>query len=1024
MNKKKSEMNTILRKGAHSLTKTAEMRQVRAYKKFMSRQFSNGAGTSALQPTDLFLHRHIGPREKDKIKMLESIGFASMEDLVESTVPHSIKLTQPIHLDQPLSESEALSSLKAIMSENKVYKSFIGLGYYETLTPGVILRNVLENPGWYTAYTPYQAEIAQGRLQSLLNFQTMVTDLTGMALSNASLLDEATAAAEAMSMCYSLKNMKKRKFFVDSNCFPQNIALVQTRGEALGLEVVVGKIDNIPDLASKQYCGVLVQYPDTNGHIKDYSQFTDLCHSYDTMVVCCTDLLASVLLKPAGEMGFDIAVGSAQRFGVPMGFGGPHAGFLATTDAYSRKMPGRIIGVSIDSRGKPALRMAMQTREQHIRRDKATSNICTAQALLANMAAFYACYHGPEGLKNIASHIHGLAVATYNVLARSGNVTVSDGPFFDTFSVDVSKLSKTSTPAVSFQTEVAKTYGLNVRVVDRVTVGLSFGETINKEDVYKLLSAFGVSDVENKLLSAIADYGAQESIFKSLARTTPFLTHPNFNSHHSETQMLRYLKHLESKDLALNFSMISLGSCTMKLNASIEMAPVTWPETCNIHPFAPTDQVQGYIKMIESLNKDLAIITGFAAVSTQPNSGAQGEYAGLLCIRSYHLSRGEGHRNVCLIPTSAHGTNPASASMSGMKVVVVNSDEFGNIDFEDLKQKCEKHSKNISAFMVTYPSTYGVFEEKIRDIVDLIHSHGGQVYMDGANMNAQVALTSPGFIGADVCHLNLHKTFCIPHGGGGPGVGSIGVARHLAPFLPGHPVVPCGGEGEGTVVKDNLTVSAAPYGSAAILPISWMYIKMLGEAGLKEATGVAILNANYMAKRLSQAYNVLYTGRNGQCAHEFILDLRPFKEAGIVEEDVAKRLQDYGFHSPTMSWPVPGTLMIEPTESEDKGELDRFCDAMLYIRKEIEDVVTGVVPASESPLKGAPHTMDVVCAPEWNRSYSRETAAFPAPWCNPALPSGRKFWPTVGRIDNVYGDRNLVCTCPPMSVYETEPATA
>jgi glycine dehydrogenase len=955
----------------------------------------------------------MGSQGADRQKMLQTVGFSNMEELISSTVPSSIRLRKPLSLDAPLSESEALHKLKGIMSKNKVYKNFIGMGYYETLTPGVILRNVFENPGWYTAYTPYQAEISQGRLQSLLNFQTMVTDLTGMALSNASLLDEATAAAEAMSMCYSLKNMKKKKFFVDERCQPQNIALAHTRGEALGLEIIVGSVERDLKLTGKDFCGVMVQYPDTYGSVKDWSEFNNYAHAHDTMVVACTDLMASVLLKPVGEQGFDIAVGSAQRFGVPMGFGGPHAAFLATTDAYSRKMPGRIIGVSIDSRGLPALRMAMQTREQHIRRDKATSNICTAQALLANMAAFYACYHGPEGLKRIATRIHNMTSATASVLSQHGYKIDQKG-FFDTITVNTthSQLFKTSGEIVAS----AERHGINVRVVDNHHVGLSFGESITTEDVIKLLQSFGVPNAEQVLKEAAVQNSL--NIPEALRRSTPFLTHPNFNTYHSETQMLRYLKALETKDLSLNYSMISLGSCTMKLNASVEMIPVTWNETSNIHPFAPRNQVQGYLEMISSLNRDLAEITGFDAVSAQPNSGAQGEYAGLLCIRSYHLSRGDKHRDVCLIPISAHGTNPASAAMCGMKVVVVNSDEQGNIDVNDLKAKAEKHKDNLAALMATYPSTYGVFEESIKDIIDIVHGYGGQVYMDGANMNAQVALTSPGVIGADVCHLNLHKTFCIPHGGGGPGVGSIGVKAHLAPFLPGHPVMNVGGEGQNVVPKAENTVSAAPFGSASILPISWMYIKMLGEPGLREATGMAILNANYMAKRLEKSYTVLYRGRNGQCAHEYILDLRPFKAHGITEEDVAKRLQDFGFHSPTMSWPVPGTIMIEPTESEDKAELDRFCDALLIIRQEIDDVIQGKIAAKDSPLKYAPHTQDVVLSSKWDRQYSREQAAFPGPWMrNPHNTAFNKFWPTVGRIDNVYGDRNLVCTCPPVSDY-------
>lgn len=971
---------------------------------------------NVFKPTDQFLSRHMGSQGSDKQKMLEVVGFNSLDDLVASTVPSSIRLPEKLNLDAPLSETEALQKLKGIMGKNKVLKSFIGMGYYETQTPGVILRNVLENPGWYTAYTPYQAEIAQGRLQSLLNFQTMVTDLTGMTLSNASLLDESTAAAEAMAMCFSLKNHKKKKFFVDNRCHPQNIALVQTRGEALGMTIEIGSVDGDLDLSKKDYCGVMVQYPDTYGALRDWSPFVQKAHDADTMVVAATDLMASVACKPVGEMGFDIAIGSAQRFGVPMGFGGPHAAFLATTDAYSRKMPGRIIGVSIDSRGQPALRMAMQTREQHIRRDKATSNICTAQALLANMAAFYACYHGPEGLKNIASRIHRMTAITAEILKAYGFAVDDSAGYFDTLQVNLSSHAKFAGKAAAVAENCSK-HGVNVRVIDDNKLGISFGESIEKNDVLNLLRGFSVSDSEDAIFAKVSAQHENDldRIPSSLRRESAFLTHPNFNTHHSETQMLRYMKFLENKDLSLNFSMISLGSCTMKLNATVEMIPITWNETANIHPFAPADQTQGYLEMISSLNKDLAEITGFAAVSAQPNSGAQGEYAGLLCIKEYHKSRGEPHRNVCLIPISAHGTNPASAAMSGMRVVVVQSDEKGNIDLADLRAKAEKHAHELGALMVTYPSTYGVFEESIKEIIDIVHEKGGQVYMDGANMNAQVALTCPGFIGADVCHLNLHKTFCIPHGGGGPGVGSIGVKEHLAPFLPGHPVLPVSGEGKNTVTKTNGAVSAAPFGSASILPISWMYIKMLGADGLQEATSMAILNANYMAKRLEDAYTILYRGANGQCAHEFIVDLRPFKQYGIVEEDIAKRLQDYGFHSPTMSWPVPGTIMIEPTESEDKAELDRFVESLLLIREEIEDVIQKRINVADSPLKHAPHTMDMVMKDVWDKPYSREKAAFPAPWCNP----GRKFWPTVARIDNVYGDRNLICTCPPVSAYET-----
>eukprot|EP00606_Chrysophyceae_sp_TOSAG23-5_P000133 GSChrysophyteH2.ASY1.ANO1.1322.1 assembled CDS len=940
--------------------------------------------TDIFEQCDTFIHRHMGSQGSDRQVMLEKIGFKNMPDLVSSTVPTHIRNREYLALDEPLSESEALQKLKGIMSKNQVKKSFIGLGYYETMLPNVILRNVLESPGWYTAYTPYQAEIAQGRLSALLNFQTMVADLTGMAMSNASLLDEATAAAEAMSMCYSLKNGKRNKYFVDKRIHPQNIGLVHTRAAPLGIEVVVGNAENV-DFSCGEWCGALAQYPDTYGHVQDWTAFNERAHEHGVLTCASTDLMASTLLKPAGEMGFDMCVGSAQRFGVPMGFGGPHAAFLATTPEYSRKMPGRIIGVSIDSRGKPALRMAMQTREQHIRRDKATSNICTAQALLANIAGFYGVYHGPEGLKRIARRIHGMTAATAEALTGAG-YKLKHTEFFDTLCIDVSSKGKTSADLAA----AASAAGANIRIIDETHVGISFGETISKEDTMNLLSVFGITDEPNV---------NPESSFGNLNRESDFMTHPNFNSHHSETQMLRYLKSLEKKDLSLDHSMIALGSCTMKLNATTEMLPVTWNEVGNMHPFAPVDQTTGYLEMVASLHKDLAEITGFAACSTQPNSGAQGELAGLNAIRQYHIANGDEHRNICLIPTSAHGTNPASAAMTGMKVVVIKSDKNGNVDMEDFKAKAEKHSANLAALMITYPSTYGVYEEGVKEIVDIVHSHGGQIYMDGANMNAQVGFTSPGYIGADVCHLNLHKTFCIPHGGGGPGVGTIGVAKHLAPHLPGHSVTGA--------------VSAAPYGSASILPVTWLYIKMLGRVGLEEATGMAILNANYLAECLKEDYNVLYTGKNGQCAHEFIIDLRPFKVHGIVEEDVAKRLQDYGFHSPTMSWPVAGTLMIEPTESEDKAELDRFVFAMKSIRQEIDNIVDGKLTPEESPLKLAPHTQDMVTADIWDRKYSRETAAFPAPWV-----LANKFWPTVGRLDNVYGDRNLVCSCPPMSVYE------
>ena len=947
--------------------------------------------------------------------MLATIGFDSYDGLVESTVPANILTDKALDLEPAMTESEALEKMAAYADQNDVMKSYIGTGYYDTQVPPVILRNMLENPGWYTAYTPYQAEIAQGRLEMLLNFQTMVVDLTGLPMAVASLLDESSAAAEAMQMCFALKGKKgkKNKFFVSNDVHPQTIGLIQTRAGAIGIEVIIGEHSSA-DFTSGDYCGALVQYPNTYGSVESpgesYEDFTKRVHAAGGMVICATDLMALTKLAAPSTWGADIAVGSAQRFGVPMGFGGPHAGFLSTSDEYSRKMPGRIIGVTIDSTGKPCLRMAMQTREQHIRRDKATSNICTAQALLANMAAAYAVYHGPQGLLDIAGRIHALARVAHRELGNAG-FKVTEGPFFDTFTVDVSSKGMTAAEVQAGAVRV----GANVRVIDDSTVGISMGEGFSREDISDLLtSAFKVTSPDLSADAALTEVDA------SVAREGEILTHPVFRQHHSETQMLRYLKTLENRDLALNHSMISLGSCTMKLNATSEMIPVTWPGLCNIHPFAPTDQVVGYHSMIKDLNTDLAEITGFAAVSAQPNSGATGEYAGLLAIKEYLTSKGEGHRNICLIPKSAHGTNPASATMAGLKVVVVDNDDQGNIDIADLKAKIGKHADNLAAFMVTYPSTFGVFEEGIVEIIDAVHEAGGQVYMDGANMNAQVGLTSPGSIGADVCHLNLHKTFCIPHGGGGPGVGSIGVASHLVPFLPGHSVGPeasgdiCGTD-DATPRKEG-AVAGAPFGSAAILPISWMYIKMLGAEGLKNATITAILNANYMAARLNGAYDVLFVGKNGQCAHEFILDLRPLKAStGITEEDVAKRLQDYGFHSPTMSWPVAGTLMVEPTESEDLAELDRFCDAMLAIRAEIDDVGSGKIALEESPLRNAPHTMDDVMSDKWDRKYSREVGAYPAPWIR-----ANKFWPTCGRVDNVYGDRNLVCTCPPLEAYEDE----
>mmetsp|Transcript_21015 Transcript_21015/g.24841 ORF Transcript_21015/g.24841 Transcript_21015/m.24841 type:complete len:988 (-) Transcript_21015:297-3260(-) len=959
---------------------------------------------STLSPTDDFAPRHIGPSDSEVDEMLKVVGATSLDGLIDKTVPSQIRLKKPMVMEPARSENEALIHIRKIIEKNILKRSFIGMGYHETILPHVILRNLFENPGWYTSYTPYQGEIAQGRLEMLLNFQTMVADLTGMEMANASLLDESTAAAEAMSMCFALTKGKRHKFFVSDRCHPQTIGLVQTRADPLHIEVVVGDVHTAS--IDDSFAGVLVQYPDTYGAVHGFKDVVTKTHEAGALVVCATDLLALTQLESPGDWGADIAVGSAQRFGVPMGFGGPHAGFCATSEKYARRMPGRVIGVTIDTTGRPALRMAMQTREQHIRRDKATSNICTAQALLAIMAAGYGIYHGPKGLQRISSRVHSLATVTKSLLDEHGFETSSD-PFFDAFTV-------TGVDSEEIQ-RLAFINCCNVRIIDEETVGLSFGEGHFTVDVVGLLKAFGIDTTEESLESAAV---ALPENYGEFGRATEFMTHPIFNTMQSESQMLRYLKKLETKDLSLNHSMIPLGSCTMKLNATSEMRPISWPKTTNIHPFAPADQTLGYQQLISDLNKDLATITGFAAVSSQPNSGANGEFTGLLCIKAWQEARGQGNRNICLIPVSAHGTNPASATMAGLKVVTVKTMENGDIDFEDLKEKVEKHTDNLAALMATYPSTYGVFEERIMEICDLIHDHGGQVYMDGANMNAQVGLTSPGFIGADVCHLNLHKTFCIPHGGGGPGVGSIGVAEHLAPFLPGHAVVPTGGDGLNTMTKTNRAVAAAPFGSALILPISWMYIKMLGEPGLKNATQVAILNANYMAKRLEFHYKILFRGSTGMCAHEFIMDIRPFKKCGVTEEDVCKRLQDYGFHGPTMSWPVTGTLMIEPTESEDKAELDRFIDALISIREEIREIEEGRMAYVDSPLHLSPHTANVVMAEEWDRPYSRQVAAFPAPWQKNGATF--KFWPTVSRIDNVYGDRNLVCSCPPLSIYEEE----
>ncbi len=954
-----------------------------------------------LAPLDTFERRHTGSAPAEMADMLRAVGYDSLDALADAAVPTGIRLPRPPNLPAAIGETAALAELRTLANRNQLHRSFIGLGYYETAVPGVIQRNILENPGWYTAYTPYQAEIAQGRLEALLNFQTMVTDLTGMEIANASMLDEGTAAAEAMMLCHRVKlgdSHAPAQFFVSDRCHPQTIDIVRTRAKPLGVEVITG--DHRTCKVPAGAFGVLVQYPDTTGSIHDFAAFFEQAHAAGALTVVATDLLALTLLRPPGEFGADVAVGSAQRFGVPLGFGGPHAGFLATRDAYKRQMPGRLVGVSKDVHGNPALRLALGTREQHIRRDKATSNICTAQVLLAVMASMYAVYHGPDGLKRIAERTRRLTSLLAAGL-RAVGATVNAEPVFDTLTVSGVDAAKIHAAA-----RAAK---MNLRVVDAATVGVSLDEMTQVDDVTSLLRLFGgVLPVQEMPMSLAAP----------LARTSAFLTASVFNRYHTEHEMLRYIKRLEARDLSLCHSMISLGSCTMKLNATSEMFPVSWPEFSRLHPFAPAEQTRGYAELFAQLEAWLAEITGFAAVSLQPNAGSQGEYAGLLVIRAYHESRGEGHRNVCLIPTSAHGTNPASAAMCGFKVVPVACDASGNIDVGDLKAKATEHAANLAALMVTYPSTHGVFETAIRDICATIHAHGGQVYMDGANMNAQVGLTSPGFIGADVCHLNLHQTFCIPHGGGGPGVGPIGVAKHLVPFLPGHPVVSpvpsAGGRHIGAV-------SAAPRGSASILVITWMYIRMMGPDGLTRATKTAILNANYVARRLERYFPVLYKGASGLVAHECILEFRSWKKHGLEIEDVAKRLMDYGYHAPTMSFPVPGTLMIEPTESETKAELDRFCDALVSIHGEMAAVASGESDKLNNPLKHAPHTAAAVCATEWNHPYSREMAAFPDKWTRAS-----KFWPATGRVDNVYGDRNLVCSCVGMEAYAeaAKPSTA
>lgn len=952
------------------------------------------------QYTEKFEGRHIGPDAHQTEEMLKVIKAKSIDELIGQTIPSAIRLKKPLNLPAAQSEYQFLQEFKKLASQNKVYKSFIGTGYYNTITPGVILRNILENPGWYTAYTPYQAEIAQGRLEALINYQTMVIDLTGMQIANASLLDEGTAAAEAMHLLYASRKTSKKnahKFFVDQNAFPQTIDLLTTRATPIGVELVVGDINTL-DLTDANLFAVFVQNPNGNGEVKDYTSFNATAHEKDVYTVMAADLMSLVLMKSPGEMGADVVVGSSQRFGVPMGFGGPHAAFFATKDEFKRQMPGRIIGASIDASGNAGYRMALQTREQHIRREKATSNICTAQVLLSVMAGMYAVYHGAEGLKKIAGRIHALAKSLDAGLKTLGYKQVNEN-YFDTLKIAVSDKKAVEREAIKRE--------INFRYFADNHVGISLDETTSTEDVKNILEIFAAA--ENKKAASITFNGQAIGWPAALIRKSTFLTHPVFNTHHSEHEMLRYIKRLENKDLSMVHSMISLGSCTMKLNATAEMIPVTWPEFGNIHPFAPADQAQGYAELTTNLENWLKEITGFTGVSLQPNSGAQGEYAGLMVIRAYHEDRNEGHRTISLIPASAHGTNPASAVMAGMDVVVVKSDEEGKIDVADLKAKAEQYKDKLSCLMVTYPSTHGVFEESIIEICETIHKNGGLVYMDGANMNAQVGLTSPATIGADVCHLNLHKTFCIPHGGGGPGMGPICCNDKLKPYLPGHAVVKTGG------AKAIHAVSAAPWGSASILTISYAYIAMMGGDGLTNATRYAILNANYIKNRLEGHFKILYTGTNGRCAHEMIVDCRDFKKAGIEVEDIAKRLMDYGFHAPTVSFPVAGTLMIEPTESEPKEELDRFVDALIEIRNEIREVEEGKADKEQNVLKLAPHTAAVITADDWTRPYSRSKAAYPLPYVRE-----NKFWPSVSRVDNAYGDRNLVCSCLPIEEYTSK----
>lgn len=964
----------------------------------------------AFAPLDTFLRRHNGPRDSDVESMLQALGFNSLDEMIAATVPETIRLAEPLNVaDGEYAERELLAKLKAIAEKNKVYRSFIGTGYTDVVVPPVILRNILENPGWYTQYTPYQPEISQGRLESLLNFQTVVSDLTGLPAANASLLDEGTAAGEALVVCLgATKGKQRRVFFADENCHPQTLAVLQTRAEGFGAEIMVGDYRTFDfDTIGNRLAGALVSYPDTYGNIGEHRVLADKIHELGGQLVVAADLMSLSVLTPPGEFGADIAVGNTQRFGVPLGYGGPHAAFFATTEANQRRVPGRIIGVSRDAQGNRAYRLALQTREQHIRREKASSNICTAQALLANMAAMYAVYHGPEGVKAIADRIHRFTQILAAAVTQVGH-TVENHSYFDTLRI---RLADATTAAQVHAR--ADSHRINLRRIDSQTVGLTLDEAITREELAQLVDVFGgsVNDVDALATRVSATVSESNAVPSGAARQSAILTHPVFSRYHSETEMLRYITQLQNKDLSLANAMIPLGSCTMKLNATTELIPITWPEFGNIHPFAPSEQTQGYAHMIRDLEQDLAAITGMDATTVQPNSGAQGEYAGLRAIRAYQTSQGQGHRNVCLVPESAHGTNPASAVMAGLKVVICKCDSKGNLDLVDLEAKAKKHADNLSAVMITYPSTFGVFEDGVLRAIEIVHQNGGQVYMDGANMNAQVGLTSPGHMGADVCHLNNHKTLAIPHGGGGPGVGPICVKAHLAPFLPGHPELK---SADGSPASTVGPVSAAPYGSAGVLPVTWSYVKLLGGRGMTEVSKTAILNANYMANRLRDHYSVLFTNQQGMCAHEFILDTRVFgKTAGIQAIDIAKRLQDYGFHPPTMSWPVPNTIMVEPTESESKEEMDRFCDSLISIREEIRDIEEGTQPKDNNLLINAPHPISVVSGEEWNRPYSRQRAAYPLPNLRE-----RKFWPSVARVDDAFGDRNLQCSCPPMEIYQ------